>query len=120
MSLNQHDSLDLRFFKDVADRVLLLRVATQRDVLRARKLIRFAKMINNRTLTANDALIAQMCLELALETRRVVTFYTSDWKLYSTIREINAFRVAMHLVLLGTPKGGTPALTRALSARERR
>ena len=110
-SVQIYDQWDLRFFSDIARGKLRVRAGSQRDVLKARQLIRFAGVLHKRNLGSGDALIASACLELALERRAVVTFYTSDWTLYSTVRDIDAFTSALRIVYVGTPRGGLPAVS---------
>lgn len=106
-----YDRWDLRFFSDIARGKLRVRAVSQRDVLKARQLIRFAGVLHKRNLGSGDALIASACLELALERRAVVSFYTSDWTLYSTVRDIDAFKSALRIIYVGVPKGGLPAVS---------
>jgi len=105
------DRWELRFFDDIAKGRLNVRPISQQDVLRARQLIRFAGILLRRSLSSGDALIASACLALALERRSIVTFYTSDWTLYSTLREVGAFTSALRLVFVGVTKGGVPGIS---------
>src|SRR5258706_4537155 len=105
------DRWELKFYPDIADRRLNVRPVSQRNVLKARQLIRFAGVLNRRNLASGDALIASTCLELALERRKTVTFYTSDWTLYTIVRDIDVFKFALRMVYVGAPKGGIPALS---------
>lgn len=105
------DRWELKFFDDIANGRLHVRAISQQDVLRARHLIRFAGVLRKRNLSSGDALIASACLALALERRSVVTFYMSDWTLYSTLRDVNAFTSALRLVLIGEAKGGIPEVS---------
>lgn len=111
LAVTEFDRLELRFFDDIASGRLKVRTITQQDVLRARQLIRFAGMLRKRSLSSGDALIASSCLALALERRSVVTFYTSDWTLYSILREVDAFTSTLRLVFIGAPKGGIPGVS---------
>ncbi len=110
-SVREFDQLERAFWLDVASGRLISRAATRRTVLRARHLIRYAGVIKTRNIGSADAVIASVCLELALELKERVIFYTSDWSLYTILREIDAFRSALLLRFLGTPKGGIPART---------
>lgn len=107
----QFDRWERKFFDDIANGLLSVRRASQQDVLRARHLLRFAGMIRRRSLSSGDALIASVCLTLALERRSVVTFYSSDWPLYSILREVGAFTSTLRLVFIGDPKNDTPAIS---------
>lgn len=101
------DRWELMFFGDIATSRLAVRTFSQRDVLKARQLIRFAGVLRKRSLKSGDALVAASCLELALERRSTVTFYTSDWTLYSVIRDIEAFRSTLRMVFVGVTRDGS-------------
>lgn len=105
------DRWERRFFSDLASGRLRVRNSTQRDVLRARQLIRFAGVLRRRSIGSGDAMIASACLELALERRTVVTFYTSDWTLYDILRQIDAFTSALRIVFIGDPRAGLPVVS---------
>jgi hypothetical protein len=115
---NGHDnkkfeSMDTAFLKDIANGRLSVRDITQSDMQRARHLLRYAGVVKKRALGSSDALLSVCCLELALEKKGVpVIFYTEDWTLYSTLREINGFRAALELRCLAASRGGVPATTR--------
>lgn len=100
----RYDQADDRFWGDIATGRLDIRDTTQRDVIRARNLLRYAGVLKRRRLKSVDALIAVTCLELALERRERIIFYTSDWTLYDILRQIEAFSAALKLRLAGTPK----------------
>ncbi|HKO61583.1 MAG TPA: type II toxin-antitoxin system VapC family toxin [Pyrinomonadaceae bacterium] len=100
----RYDQADDRFWKDVADGNLIVRATTQRDVMRARTLLRFAGVLRRRNLGSSDALIAVTCLELALERQKPIIFYTSDWTQFDVLRQIDAFNAVLTLRLAGTPK----------------
>jgi len=104
------DRWEEEFFRDVAEGRLRVRPTTLQDRLRARHLLRFAGALLRRNLSSGDALLASACLALAQERSSVVTFYTSDWTLYSTIREVDAFTSALRLVFVGLPRDGGPAV----------
>jgi len=106
-----YDALDLGFWRDIADRRLRVREVTQQDTVRARHLIRFAGVVRRRDIGSTDALIATCCLDLALERGERVAFYTSDWTLYTILRDIGAFRSALALRFLGHGRGGIPTRT---------
>lgn len=106
---SRFDRLHRHFAKDVADGILKVRTIGLREHHRAIHLIRFAGVIQRRNLGSADALIAACALEYALEKQTVVNLYTSDWTLYSCLRDINAFRSTMNLALLGSPKDGSAA-----------
>jgi len=107
----KYDALDMEFWKDVADRRLRIRETTQRDILRARHLIRFAGVVGRREMGSADALIGACCLDLALERRERVAFYTSDWTLYTILRDLDAFRSTLVLRYVGQGKAGIPTET---------
>jgi hypothetical protein len=100
----RYDQADDRFWKDVADGKVIVRNTTQRDVMRARNLLRFAGVLRRRNLGSADALIAVSCLELALERRERIIFYTSDWTQFDVLRQIDAFNAVLTLRLAGIPK----------------
>jgi len=107
------ESMDTAFLKDIANGRLSVRDITQSDMQRARHLLRYAGVVKKRALGASDALLSVCCLELALEKKGVpVIFYTEDWTLYSTLREINGFRAALELRCLAASRGGVPSTTR--------
>jgi hypothetical protein len=107
LSVCEYDRLSLKFWRDIEGKRLIVRPFGQREVMRARHLLRYAGVIRKRNLGSADALIAVGCLELALEIREPVAFYSSDWPLYSTLREIDAFKNCLSLRYLGVPKGVT-------------
>lgn len=107
----RYDALDMRFWEDVADGRVRVRDVTQQDTMRARHLIRFAGVVRRRNIGSVDALIATCCLDLALERRERIAFYTGDWTLYAILREIDAFRSALALRFLGPGRGGIPTET---------
>jgi hypothetical protein len=100
----RYDQADDRFWNDIAEGKLIVHKTTQREVMRARNLLRFAGVLKRRNLGSADALIAVSCLELALERREQIIFYTSDWTQYDVLRQIDAFNAALTLRLAGTPK----------------
>jgi hypothetical protein len=100
----RYDQADGRFWKDIAEGNLVVRNTSQREVMRARNLLRFAGVLRRRNLGSADALIAVSCLELALERKEEIIFYTSDWTQYDVLRQIDAFNAALTLRLAGTPK----------------
>ena len=100
----QYDLADQKFWTDIASEKLKTRATTHREVLRARNLIRFAGVIKQRKLSSNDALIAVCALELALELKEKVILYTSDWGLYDISRGLDAYKSALKLRFLGTPR----------------
>ncbi len=89
--------MDKSFLDDVATGRLNVRRIVERDVLRARHLIRFANVVLKRSLKSADALIAVCCLDLALEKKQRVIFCIHDKPLYSTLQSINAYRAALEL-----------------------
>lgn len=100
----RYDQADKKFWTDIASKKLTTRLTTSREVIRARELLRFAGIIKRRRLGSADALIAVCALELALELKEKVIFYTGDWTLYDTIREIDAYNIPLILRFLGIPK----------------
>lgn len=107
LSCKTYDQLGKRFFEDIACGRLVVRSTTVRDVTRARDLIRFAGVLRRRNLKSADALIAAACLDFAYEKAARVIFCTSDWTLYSILRDINHYSAALRLRLIGTPRNGT-------------
>jgi hypothetical protein len=115
--INNHSSqkfeyMDRAFLRDIANGRLTVRDVTEIDMQRARHLLRYAGAVKKRNLGSLDALVAICCLELALEKKVPVVFYTEDWTLYSTIRELNSFRSVLELRCLAAGRGGVPATTR--------
>jgi predicted nucleic acid-binding protein len=106
LTVEAYDKLNVKLWRDIQSSRLRVRPFGQREVLRARHLLRYAGVIRKRNLGSADALIAVACLELALETKEPVAFYSSDWPLYSTLKEIDAFNSGLNLRFLGTPKSG--------------
>lgn len=107
------ETMDGAFLKDIANGRLNVRDVTQADMQRARHLLRYAGVVKKRNLGSSDALLSVCCLELALEKRGVpVVFYTEDWTLYSTLRDINGFRAALELRCLAVSRGGIPSTTK--------
>lgn len=114
---NGHDTkkfevMDSAFLRDIASGRLNIREVTQGDMQRARHLLRYAGVVKKRNLGSADAQVATCCLELALEKKVPVAFYTEDWTLYSTIREINSFRSVLEIRCLAASRGGIPSTTR--------
>lgn len=100
----RYDQADDRFWKDIAGGNLIVRETSQRDVMRARNLLRYAGVLKRRNLGSADALIAVSCLEFALERGEKIIFYTSDWTQYDILKQIDAFNAALTLRLAGKPK----------------
>ncbi|HEX8634117.1 MAG TPA: type II toxin-antitoxin system VapC family toxin [Pyrinomonadaceae bacterium] len=100
----RYDEADKKFWTDVSTGRLTTRITTPREVVRARDLLRYAGIIKRRKLGSADALIAVCALELALELKERVIFYTGDWGLYSIIRDIDAYNLTLRLRFLGIPK----------------
>jgi len=96
------DQMDRRFFDDMAVRRLNICPITKGLMLRARHLIRFAGVEKKRSIKTNDALIACCSLDLALEKKQRVNFYTCDKTLYSVLKDIDAFRKGLDLRLINT------------------
>jgi hypothetical protein len=111
-SARTYEAMDAAFLKDIATGKLNIREVTQRDMQRARHLLRYAGAVRRRNLGSADALVAITCLELAFERKVPIVFYTEDWTLYSTIREINSFRSVMELRCLSSSRGGVPSTTK--------
>jgi hypothetical protein len=112
LTVKDFDSMSAAFIKDVADGRVQVRNMNKRDMRRARDLIRYAGMIRRRNLGSGDAIIATCCLDLALERREKLIFYTSDWGLFDTLRTINAFTSALTIQFLGVPRvAGVPTRT---------
>ena len=107
----RYDSLDMDFWSDLANRRLKVRETTRSEIMRARHLIRFAGVVRRREIGSADALISATCLDLALEKKQRITFFTSDWTLYSILRDLDAFRSTLALRYLGLGRGGIPTET---------
>jgi predicted nucleic acid-binding protein len=100
----RYHQADKKFWTDIATGMLKPRITTAREVIRARNLLRYAGVIKRRNLGSADALIAVCALELALELKEKIIFYTGDWTLYDTIRQIDAYRLPLVLRFLGIPR----------------
>ena len=111
--LREFDRLHEQFIDDIANEVFTVRATGMKEVQRAIHLIRYAGVVKKKGLKSADALIAASALECALEARRVVNFYTSDWSLYSSLRDLDAFRTTMNLFLVGSTKDGSRPSRRA-------
>lgn len=94
------DQMDRRFFSDMARQRLHIYPISKGLMLRARHLIRFAGVHKKRSIKTNDALIACCSLDLALEKKQRVKFYTCDKTLYSVLKDIDAFRKGLKLCLV--------------------
>lgn len=103
-STKSFDRLNDYFLKDVATGKLNVCNISARDFIRARDLLRFAGVVKRRNLKSGDAMVATSCLSLALERKKPVVFYTSDWTLFDTIRGIDAFASRLHITFLGVPR----------------
>lgn len=95
--VKEFDAMDIGFLEDLATGDLKVCTTSKRHVLKARDLIRFAGVVKQRSLKSADALIAVCCLELALEKKQRIVFYLEDKKLYSILRDIDAYRAALEL-----------------------
>lgn len=109
--LKKYDTLNSLFFEDINKGRLNVRTTTQISIIRARNLLRYGGITLNANLGSMDALLASTCLDLAHSLKVRFRFYTGDWRLYTLLREINAFRSAMILQYILTPKYGIPART---------
>lgn len=111
--IKKFETMDTAFLRDIASGRLIVRDISHREMQRARHLLRYAGVVKQRGLGSSDALLAVCCLELALEKKEAHTvFYTEDWKLYSTLREINSFTAALELRCLAHSRGGVPSTTK--------
>lgn len=110
-SLRKFDSMYGEFFEDLASEKVRLRAVTQRELVSATHILRFAGVIKRLKLQSADAIIAECCRELAVESGERVVFYTADWKLYFILRSIDRFKRALSLRYLGQGKGGIPPTT---------
>lgn len=104
LSVADYSRLDQRFWRDVRTERLRVRDPTQRDLLRARQLLRFAGVQKRKNLKSADALIAASCLEFALETKCPVTFCLEDWPLFHIIRDISAYNSVLTFRFIGVDK----------------
>jgi hypothetical protein len=111
LGVSAYDLMDHRFLADIAHQRLLVRQTSKLNVLRARNLLRLGGVIRRRNMGSGDALIASCGLDLAHDLKERISFYTADWTLYTTLRDINAFTAAMTLHYILPPKAGIPATT---------
>jgi len=102
--IKHYDKADQLFWKDVSNEKLKVQLTTNRDVVAARNLLRFAGLFKNRDLGSADALIAVCSRAFALERKQTIIFYTSDWKQYDICRKLDAFTAVLKLRFLGTPR----------------
>lgn len=113
VSLAEYDAMDGQFMQDIADGRFIVRPANRRlYVLRARNLLRLGGVIHRRGLGSTDALIATCALDLALELKERVRFFTSDQKLNGVLPLIGAFTANMDIIYIQAPpptRPGTPA-----------
>lgn len=100
----RYDNADNRFWNDIAQDRITIRDTGNREILRARNLIRYAQLLKRRKLTSADALIAVCALEFALERQERIIFYTSDWNMFDILRQFDAFSSALLLQFVGKPK----------------
>lgn len=110
MGIQHFDKMNQKFFGDLASGRVKVRVTNSRGMLQARTLLRKGVSIR-RNVHTGDALLAACCRELALDAGERVTFYTSDWKLYKLLRDIDAYRSVMRLRFVGIAKEGIPPTT---------
>jgi len=97
------------FEDDIASGLLRVRTITQGDLLNARDLLEDAAVLKNCDLRSADAIIAASCRELAHALKSRICFYTKDWKQYSSVYHVYAYRSALKLRFIGKGKGGIPA-----------
>jgi len=93
----EYDRMYRRFFLDIARKRINVRDITRRDLENARHLMRFAKVIQRRSLGSSDAIIAETCRDLSYELGRRVIFCSSDQRLHSTLSVTGAYRAAVRL-----------------------
>lgn len=93
----EYDRLYRRFFRDVANKKIIVRDIRKRDLENARHLIRFAKVIKRRHLKSADAIVAETCRDLSYELSDRVIFYSCDQKLHTTLNATDAYRTAVRL-----------------------
>jgi hypothetical protein len=111
LGLEHYDRFTGQLFGDLGSERITVRQFGDREIVRARHLLRFAGVIKTRNLGSNDALIAASCLELSLELQKPVTFYLSDWGLFSVLQDLDAFKSALRLKFVGIPKAGAVTTT---------
>jgi hypothetical protein len=112
--ITRYDRLYRQFLRDLADGTLQIWTCGPREVRRSIHIIRFAGVLKRKSLSSGDGVLASCALEMALDAKQVVDFYTSDWPLYSSLRDLNAFRATMNLHLVGSTKDGSPPSCRVL------
>ena len=100
LTIRHFDSMSTAFLRDLADGRILVRNMSKRDMRRARDLIRYAGIVRRRNISSADAIIAVSCLDLALERKERLVFYTSDRGLYEILNTINAYKSALSLKFL--------------------
>lgn len=102
LSIKDYDRLNKLFWKDVDDGRLHVRSVTQRNLMRARHLLRHGAEIN-RNITTVDAVIANSALELALEMHERITLCLEDRRLYKLLRDVSAYSSALKFKYIGPP-----------------
>lgn len=92
-----YDGMYRKFFKDVARKRIIVRDITRGDLENARHLLRFARVLQRRSLGSSDAIVSETCRALSYDLAERVTFYTCDRKLYSTLSATGAYKAAVRL-----------------------
>jgi hypothetical protein len=95
-----YDTMNRQFLKDIAEGRLTVRPLAATEIQRARQLIRYAGVLGRNKISSGDALVATCSLDLALDSRQRVIFYTSDRPLYNVLTTIDAFTKALKLTLV--------------------
>jgi|ERR1700676_444700 len=93
----EYDRMYRKFFRDVARKRITVRDITKRDLENARHLLRFARVIQRRSLGSADAIVAETCRDLSYELDKRVIFCTCDQRLHSTLSATGAYQAAVRL-----------------------
>lgn len=111
LSASEFFKMRAAFEDDIANGLIQVETSSQADLLSARDLLEDAAVLNHRDLRSSDAIIVSTSRGLAYTLDRRITFYTRDWKLYSSVRGIGSYTAALRLRYLGKGKGGIPSST---------
>ena len=93
----EYDRMYRKFFRDVANKRIIVRDITKRDLENARHLLRFARVVQRRHLGSADAIVAETCRDLSYELGKRVVFYSCDQRLHTTLSATGAYQAAVKL-----------------------
>lgn len=116
LTLKDYSKMDQSFWRDIHEQRLHVRPVTQRDMMKARHLLRYAGVELNRKLKSADALIAASALEDAYESGMKVTFCLEDWTLYDVVRNISAYRSALRFRYIGVDKANSSGTSKGAAS----